>query len=311
MKRTLSIVIVNWNTGGLLRDCCQSIFASNLSNVSLCEVVIIDNGSTDGSALGLEFASAPLLVVHNKVNIGFASACNQGAERASADLILFLNPDTRLFANTLAEAVGYMASSESADVGICGVRLEDSTGEFATSYAHFPSPVSILRGALGLLSRKPAPLEQGGSSKGPVEVDQVIGAFFLMRKSLFLQLKGFDERFFVYFEEVDLSLRASQSGWRSVCLPWVSAFHFGGGSTQQVKAHRLFYAMRSRMLYAGKHFPFGGFVLVVFATLLVEPLSRSSLSILRRSWASVRETWAGYLMLWQWIPRWLLRGVTR
>jgi hypothetical protein len=132
-----------------------------------------------------------------------------------------------------------------------------------------------------------------------------------MRRELFLQLKGFDEQFFVYFEEVDLSLRASQIGWRSVCLPWVCAFHFGGGSTQQVKAHRLFYSMRSRMLYAGKHFSFAGAVLVVLATLIVEPLSRLSLSILRRSWSGVRETLAGYRMLWQWIPQWVLHGATR
>jgi hypothetical protein len=274
-------------------------------------VVIVDNGSTDGSALGLELSGLPLSVIHNDLNNGFAAACNQGAERVTGDLILFLNPDTRLFTRTLEDAVAFMSSAEGANVGICGIRLEDSSGEFTTSYAHLPSPVSILRGALGLLSRRPAPLAQREACNEPVEVDQVIGAFFLMRRELFLQLKGFDEQFFVYFEEVDLSLRASQIGWRSVCLPWVCAFHFGGGSTQQVKAHRLFYSMRSRMLYAGKHFSFAGAVLVVLATLIVEPLSRLSLSILRRSWSGVRETLAGYRMLWQWIPQWVLHGATR
>jgi GT2 family glycosyltransferase len=142
-------------------------------------------------------------------------------------------------------------------------------------------------------------------------VDHVIGAFFLVRRELFEALEGFDERFFVYLEDLDFSYRAYQSGWRSVYLGDVQAFHAGGGTSNQIKARRLFYSLRSRLLYSFKHFSWIGASAVLIATLLVEPLSRSVLALLRRSWPGLKETWAAYGMLWQWLPRWATQGVTR
>jgi GT2 family glycosyltransferase len=86
------------------------------------------------------------------------------------------------------------------------------------------------------------------------DVDQVIGAYFMIRRPLFDALGGFDERFFVYFEEVDLSLRARHAGYRSVYFHDARAYHRGGLSSDQVKAARLYYSLRSRLLYAWKHF---------------------------------------------------------
>ena len=123
------------------------------------------------------------------------------------------------------------------------------------------------------------------------DVDQVMGAFFMIRRPIFKSLSGFDERFFVYFEEVDLSLRAHQAGWRSVYLAEAQAFHAGGGVSRHVKAKRLYYSLRSRILYVFKHFnPFTA-MLVLLTTLLIEPLSRSLLAICRLSWVSLKETW--------------------
>lgn len=133
----------------------------------------------------------------------------------------------------------------------------------------------------------------------------------MVRRTTFESLGGFDERFFVYFEEVDFSYRARQAGWRSVYLADVQAFHAGGGTSNQVKARRLFYSLRSRLLYAAKHFSTAGTALVFLATLLLEPLSRSALALARRSWPALRETWQGYAMLWRWLPQWVFKGVTR
>jgi len=143
------------------------------------------------------------------------------------------------------------------------------------------------------------------------DVDHVIGAFFLVRRSLFESLGRFDERFFVYLEDLDFSYRARQAGWRSVYLANAQAFHAGGGTSHQVKARRLFYSLRSRLLYAAKHFSKSGAALVFLATLLLEPLSRSAWALMRRSLPSLKETWQGYGMLWCWLPQWVFKGVTR
>jgi len=200
-----------------------------------------------------------------------------------------------------------MSISTVADVGVCGVYLEDQSGNYTTSYAGFPTLMAILRTSLGLQPRNTTELP---SEVPTFEVDQVIGAYFLVRSALFRQLGGFDERFFVYFEEVDFSLRARKAGWRSVCLTEVRAYHFGGGASRQIKARRLFYFLRSRLLYASKHFSVAGFVCVLFVTFLVEAFSRTLLAAVKRSRAQVGETWAAYEMLLRWMPQWLLKGVT-
>jgi GT2 family glycosyltransferase len=193
------------------------------------------------------------------------------------------------------------------------VQLLDEAGHVSRSCARFPSAVGFAAHAVGLdrffprLGHFMAEWDHAQTR----QVDQVIGAFFLVRRNLFEALHGFDERFFVYFEEVDLSYRARQTGWRSVYLADAQAFHAGGGTSNQVKARRLFYSLRSRLLYAFKHFSWMGAFAVLLATLLVEPLSRSALALMRRSWVGLKETWAAYGMLWRWLPQWVLKGGTR
>jgi len=143
------------------------------------------------------------------------------------------------------------------------------------------------------------------------EVDQVIGAFFLVKRKVFDALRGFDERFFVYYEEVDFSYRAKKAGWGSLYLAEARAFHSGGGTSEQVKARRLFYSLRSRLLYAVKHFSPDGGVMVLLATLLFEPISRCALALWRHSWPSLKETVQGYGMLWRWLLLWVFKGEAR
>jgi len=143
------------------------------------------------------------------------------------------------------------------------------------------------------------------------QVDQVIGAFFLVRRSVFEELQGFDERFFVYFEEVDFSRRAQQKGWQSFYLADTQAFHAGGGTSGQVKAKRLFYSLRSRTLYSFKHFSLVNAVTVLLATLCAELFSRSLLAIVRGSGASIKDVWGAYWMFITWLRVWFFKGVVR
>jgi GT2 family glycosyltransferase len=133
-------------------------------------------------------------------------------------------------------------------------------------------------------------------------VDHVIGAFYLIRKSVFNTLHGFDDRFFVYLEDLDLSLRAHKSGWRIVYLANAQAFHSGGGTSQQVKALRLFYALRSKIFYGFKHFsPFQAWLLF-FVSIWVEPISRIALLCLRGEFVEIRNTINAYVVLYKNLP---------
>lgn len=306
----LDIVIVNWNAGNQLSDCIVSIVEhSEFRNFS---IVVVDNGSIDGST---DFLSEQKVakVVQTGLNLGFSKACNLGAADGNAEFLLFLNPDAALRPNTLTKALAVMKDSTCRDVGICGVQLIDESGEVARSCARFPNPLGFFAHALGLVRLFPTlgHFMAEWSHDQTREVDHVIGAFFLVRRSLFEGLGGFDERFFVYLEDLDFSYRAHKGGWRTIYLTDAQAFHAGGGTSNQVKAKRMFYSLRSRLLYAFKHFNLTGALLVLLSTLLLEPLTRTGYALLRGSWTSVKETWSGYAMLYRWLPQWVLRGVTR
>lgn len=303
MTSKVSIVVVNWNAGGLLLAMADSIAAHHAGVVDA--LIIVDNASTDDSIAPVEARASswpfPLRVVRNTENRGFGAACNQGAKLATGDLVLFLNPDTALYEGSLATPVAFMDSPVAADVGIVGIQLRDENGEVARSCSRFPALGQFLAQAIGI--NRLGTLRQWTQSMAEWahdtdrDVDQVIGAFFMMRRDLFERLEGFDERFFVYFEEVDLSLRAKQSGYRSVFLARAQAFHVGGGTSRQIKAHRLFYSLRSRLLYGFKHFSVARAWALAFVTLCIEPLTRT-LFALREGSSGVRNTLKAYRMLY-------------
>lgn len=306
----ISLVIVNWNAGAQLKACIDSITQFGSDYVD--KVIVVDNGSIDGSESAIEHVPNVKLIRANE-NLGFGKACNLGALYASSEYLLFLNPDAALYEDTLAKVINYMHDPVNERVGICGVQLIDENGHVARSCARFPSVSGFIAHAAGYDRLHPST----GNAMSEWDhlatrrVDQVMGAFFLVRRDLFQKLEGFDEQFFVYFEEVDFSFRAKQTGWLSYYLADAQAFHAGGGTSDQVKARRLFYSLRSRLLYSFKYFSFTGALLVLLVTLVVEPLARSVLALVRCSWSGFKEAWSGYFMLWSWIPKWLFTNETR
>lgn len=306
----VSVVIVNWNAGRQLLECINSVNQYGAPLVS--EIIVVDNGSVDASETLVE-RSPNVKLLKAGENLGFGKACNRGAQHATSEYLLFLNPDAALFADTLPKVLAYMQDPANSMVGICGVQLLDEAGHVSRSCARFPSPLGFMAHALGLdrLVPRLGHFMAEWDHAQTRQVDHVIGAFFLVRRDLFEALEGFDERFFVYLEDLDFSFRAYMAGWRSVYLAGAQAFHAGGGTSNQVKARRLFYSLRSRLLYSFKHFSRIGAFGVLAATLLLEPLSRSALALLRRSLSSLKETWAAYGMLWRWLPQWMSNGVTR
>jgi len=299
-RALLSIIVVNWNAGSQLRECILSIERAKQDGFSFAEVVVVDNGSTDDSLDDIDQQGISVRVIRNQGNRGFAAACNQGADGATGDYLLFLNPDTRLYEASLTIPIDFMQRPSNSYIGICGIRMVDEKGNDSTSAARFPTLRVMAGKSLGLSKLFPnvfsthlmAPNELRESG----QVDQVIGAFFLIRKKVFDLCGGFDERFFVYFEEVDLSLRAKKLGYSSYFLSEASAYHKGGGCSERVKAARLFYSLRSRILYARKNWSRMEFVALILLTGLELPL-RLVQGLLRVSWSDINNTLAAYTRL--------------
>lgn len=297
----LNIIIVNWNAGHQLHDCIISI--SQYHNNIVGQVIIVDNASIDNSLSFLEsITNLPfdLKIIKNHQNRGFGAACNQGALISNSKYLLFLNPDTRLFEKSLIEPTKFMEDPKNSNIGICGIQLKDESNHTSTSAARFPTLQVIAGKVLGLSKLLPSIFPNHLMSTADLNksgiVDQVIGAFFLMRKNVFDQCNGFDEQFFVYFEEVDLSLRAKKLGYSSYFLSEVSAFHKGGGCSERVKSTRLFYSLRSRIYYAKKHYSNAEFLLLVSITLIEMPL-RLIKGILRFSLSDIVNVCSAYKKL--------------
>ena len=308
----LDIIIVNWNAGGQLRRCLDSLAKSACGGFDLVRVVIVDNASRDGSAEDLGYPALPLSVIRNQRNEGFAAACNRGASGSRADYLLFLNPDTELFADSLGVPVAFMERPENGRTGVAGIQLVDESGAVSRSCARFPSLARCVSRALGLSRLSPRLFPSyimsewdHGSSR---EVDHVSGAFFLVRRAPFEELGGFDERFFVYLEDLDFSYRMSLAGWKSAYIAEARAFHKGGGVSEQAKTERLFLSISSRVLYAIKHFSGVDAAALVLVTAVPEPVVRLCSSAAGGSFESVAATARAYRMLYRALPR-LVKGL--
>ena len=307
----LDAIIVNWNAGHQLLECIESFTTVAHDDVQLGSVIVVDNSSTDCSlqTLGGLREKPPLKIIRNSENRGFAAACNQGAAGSTADFLLFLNPDTRLCAGCLEGPAALFTTPGRQCVGIVGIQLINAAGEVARSCARRPTGPAMIGQSLGLDRLFPSYFPPHFLSEWRHDstrvVDQVMGAFFMIRRPLFEQLGGFDERFFVYFEDLDLAVRAHARGWTSVYLATAQAFHSGQGTTKAVKAHRLFYWSRSRIFFAFKHFTRTMASSVAVTTLLVEPITRTLAALIGGRSAEVRNILRGYVLLWSDLPHML------
>lgn len=275
-------------------------------------VLVIDNASSDESVEGLSYPGLPLRIIRNLENRGFAAACNQATRMSSAEYILFLNPDTVVFQDSLGVPLQFMEQKENSQVGMCGIQLVDENGHIAKSCSRFPT-AGVLFGRMLALDRvfpslvEPQmylPVLTEGSS---LQVDHMTAAFILVRRVVFEEVGLFDERFFVYLDDLDLSLRFEEHGYRSYYLTSARARHGQGKCAEYAKATSLFYFLRSRILYAWKHFSVTGGMLVFLGTICVEPVSRAARAVFRGSVKELRETVGAYAKLWRELPRLLPR----
>lgn len=270
----ISVVIVNWNTSALVSRCIRSVLreASSLEGGRI-EVIVVDNGSTDDSVSSLkQDFGTHLILIENRRNEGFATACNTGLARAGGGYVLFLNPDTELFAGSLRGLFDFMERRP--DVGIIGPRLVGEDGRTQESCAPLPT---LGREAwrllhLDLLWRKSSyPVQTWGVAESR-QVEAVQGACMLVRRSLLDQIGPFDEGFFVYSEEIDLCRRAVDAGWRIHWVPQALVLHHGGQSTRLVARKMFIELYRNKLRYFRKHYGIGGALVYKFVLLLASLL---------------------------------------
>jgi len=253
----LSIVIVNWNTRELLRDCLTSIQRS-LGSVR-AEVLIVDNGSRDGSVemVARNFPAVRVLV--NKRNDGFAAANNRGLSLASGRYLLLLNSDTIVLPGTLEEMLRYMNAHPG--VGALGPRLLNEDGSLQVSVRDFPrldhDAAMMLEvkhwPAIGNLARRYMQRAYAPEPERVREVDWVIGACLLLRREALEQAGVLDNGYFFFFEEVDLCYRLRQYNWSIVYLGAVAIVHLGGQSWAHVSAQRLVWYYRGLLRFYRLH----------------------------------------------------------
>jgi GT2 family glycosyltransferase len=304
----MDVVIVNWNAGPFLRPCLASLDKNHAGLVN--KVLVVDNASHDRSGLdALEFKSHSFEshVIRNVTNEGFAAACNKGAKACHSEFILFLNPDCEIYPSTLQDMLAEMRALPLAEYAVAGIRLVGTDGSIARGCARQPSAVHYWVKLLGMDRLSAGRIRSHVMTEWPHtesrDVEHVIGAFYLVRRNVFEALGGFDERFFVYLEDLDLSRRILRAGYRIRYLSSACALHVGGGSSSQIKARRLYYSLRSRILFAFKHFSAPGAWALAAGTVLLEPLIRLVYSLARLDFREARETAGAYAMLWTELPR--------
>lgn len=302
MSFALDVVIVNWNADGHLDRCLRSLVEANLKCKVIQTITIVDNASTDKSAAVISRfvrASEMITSIINSKNLGFATACNQGAASGRAQYLLFLNPDTVVNAPCFVELAGVLRERDGLSRGIVGVKNLRNDGTIWRSCSRFPSPWLYISEAIGLGKVFPGPYTSIAMKEWAHDasqmVDQVIGAFFVVNRPLFVSLGGFDERFFVYFEEVDFCLRAREVGVRPYFLESASVVHIGGRSSAQAGAKRLLYSWRSRTEFAKKHWTRTSILVVIATIIVIETPLRITFSLLPRSGYRFSEVcWAAW-----------------
>ncbi len=231
----LSVIIVSWNVKDFLKKCLTSIFLF-IKEVDY-EIILVDNASTDGSVemVQKEFPKVKLIV--NKKNFGFAQANNQGIKESKGKYLLILNPDTEFIDDRIKELIDFL--ERNSVVGAVGCQILNSDLSLQPSVRRFPSLKAMLAIQLKLphlftVKAVNHYLAHDFDYRSPQKVEQIMGAFMLIPKTIFKKIGLFDEKFHVWFEEVDLCQRISKAGYQVFYNPAAKIVHYGGKSFQQL-----------------------------------------------------------------------------
>ncbi|NLE45711.1 MAG: glycosyltransferase family 2 protein [Chloroflexi bacterium] len=249
----LSIIVVNWNTREMLANCLRSI-EDTVTDFAY-EVIVVDNGSEDGSQTMLRQLFPQVCLIENDENVGFARANNQGMANCRGRYALLLNSDA-ITTPGAVQSLWNLADTEPR-AGIVGAQLLNPDGSFQASHTPFPTlfrELLILTGSGRLVYEPWYPSHGPEEDKGPQIVDYVEGACMLVRREAFEEVGGLDEGYFMYAEEVDWCYAMRERGWQVWYQPAARVVHLGSGSSQNRRSEREADLYRSRVRFFRKHY---------------------------------------------------------
>lgn len=225
----LSVVILNYNTADLTRTCLATVLSSRLGRYSM-EVIVCDNGSTDGSIAMIQKEFPDVTLISNRKNLGFAAGNNPGIRRAKGRFVLLLNTDTETPPDTIRTMIAFMDDQPQAGAATCKVLLPDGSMDPAC-HRGFPTPWVAFTYIFKLEKLFPktrlfGEYHQGYKNMDTIhDVDCIVGAFFLVRRNVVLDVGLLDEDYFMYGEDIDWSYRIREKGWNIMFNPGVTILH--------------------------------------------------------------------------------------
>ena len=311
----LSVIIVNYNVKYFLEQCLYSVQKA-CANME-AEIIVVDNDSSDSSRGYLEYKFPGVNFIWNTTNVGFAKANNQAITIAKGEYILFLNPDTLVPEDCFEKCIDFFKTNKLA--GALGIRMLDGTGNFLKeSKRAFPSPLTSLYKLTGLAkifssSEIFAKYHLGHlSEKENHEIDVLAGAFMMVPKTVLTQIGDFDESFFMYGEDVDLSFRIQKAGYKNYYFAGSSIIHFKGESTKSGSLNyvRLFY--RAMNIFVKKHYSgsrAGIFIFLIQAAIMIRACFSAIGNLLKRLGLPILDT--GIILAAFWVVKYLWSNYIR
>lgn len=237
-KNVLSIIILNYNTCDLLRQCLNSLQDKE------AEVTVVDNNSSDESVEMVKREFPRIKLIINPENYGFAKGNNRGMRKAKGEYILLLNSDTIVFPGTISKMIAFMEDHRNVGVATCKVELPDGTMDLSC-HRGFPAPWAALTYFLGGEKLFPkskifAQYHQTYKDLNTVhEIDSPTGAFYLLRRQVIEEIGYLDEDYFMYGEDLDWSYRIKAKGWKIVYVPIVKVIHYKKRSGRESKDRKI------------------------------------------------------------------------
>jgi GT2 family glycosyltransferase len=293
-KLSVDIIVVNWNSGLLTLKAIEP-YINYKSDFINCYLTIVDNASTDNSK-SLFLSDSSLNVIYSEQNLGFGNACNLVLSKSKTDYILLLNPDTTSTLNTLETLVNFLEQNTSYAIAGPQQLTEDNT--ILRTCARFPDFFIECYEIFGLSKKFPKKFKPkimvDWDHLESKDVDHVMGSYMLIRRSVLNETGYMDPDYFVYSEDLDLSKRIHNAGYKSYFLADVKIHHIGGKSGGSVKKYRLFYWISSKRIYWKKHFNKFSYYSLTFLSIFAEPFTRIVDSVIKNKSADIKEILGAY-----------------
>lgn len=228
----ISTIIITFNSQNQIEECFKSL---EINKKIQLEILVVDNNSIDKTCQIIQKKFFHVKLIKNKANIGFAKACNQGAKIAKGKYLLFLNPDTIVKPGCIEKVVDFLEKKK--DAAVVGCKMLNTDGSLQSSCGNFPSISNIILDRIPIINKifKTVLIRQEDFYTKEQNLDWVSGAFFLVKKDVFFKLGGFNERYFMYIEEIDFCYRAKKAGYKIYYNPKAEIIHYDMGKSKERK----------------------------------------------------------------------------